>query len=106
MELFRKNVLYGGIPPFTWYVNYVGRPIYKSVRKKGLPEFVSLGIANIPGSLSHVTEFLLSGEFVKAIPLFILSEIVCTSVFYMIHYGYKINRRNGLRLNENHNKTL
>jgi len=103
-SLIRKNSLYGvGIPPFSWYINYIGEPLYKLGRKMGLPKVGALVMANIPGSLSHVSGLISGGDYDDAALWFVVSEILCTGFFYGIHKGYGILRKK--RIGKIENKT-
>jgi len=94
----KQNSLYGGgIPPFSWYINYIGKPLYKTARKLGLPKIGALAVANIPGSLSHVSGTLMRGDFDDAALWFGVSEVICTGIFYGIHKGYELSRKRKLR---------
>ncbi len=93
----RQNTLYGGgIPPFTWYIDYLGKPLYKTARKIGLPRMGALAVANIPGSLAHVSGKLSRGDFDDAAIWFGISELFFTSLFYGLHKLYELNRRKKL----------
>jgi len=89
----RQGTLYGGgIPPFIWYIYYVGKPLYKTARKIGLPKIGALAVANIPGSLTHVSGMLSRGDFDDATIWFSVSELLCTGFFYGVHKLYESSR--------------
>ena len=99
----RKNSLYnGGIPPYSWYAEYIGQPLYKTARKIGLPVVGALATANIPGSLAHASGKLTAGNFYEAALLFGISEIVFTGIFYGLHKGNVFVKNKGLCHKERH----
>lgn len=89
----RWNSLYPGIPPFIWYVYYLGEPLYKVGRKIGLPKVGALALANVPGSLFHVYKDILNGDFGEAALLFGVSELIFTGLFYGIHKFHYLKRK-------------
>lgn len=93
----RKNSLYGIIPPFIWYVYYIGEPLYKAGRKIGLPKIGALALANVPGSLFHVYNTFLDKDFEKAALWFGASEIVITGLLYGIHKSHHLGRKKNFR---------
>lgn len=96
MKLKSGTLYGGGIPPFSWYVNYIGKPLYKKTRKLGLPKIGALTVANIPGSLLHVSGTLMRGDFDSAALKFGISEVIFTGIFYGIHKSYKLSRKRKL----------
>ena len=89
----RWNSLYPGIPPFSWYIYYLGEPLYKVGRKIGLPKVGALALANVPGSLFHVHRDILNGDFGKATLLFGVSELIFTGILYGIHKSHHLRRK-------------
>ena len=81
MKIIKNSLYGGGIPPFSWYIRYLGKPLYKTARKLGLPKIGALAVANIPGSLSHVSGSLMKGNFDDAALFFGLSELILTGIF-------------------------
>jgi hypothetical protein len=92
----KQNSLCGLVPPFSWYVDYVGKPLYKIARKMGSPKIGALAVANIPGSLSHVSRSLMDGDLTKAVLIFGVSELICTGMLYGIHMQYKSRQKRKL----------
>jgi len=87
---YSKNVLYGGgIFPFWIYLKYFGRPVYKKARKAGINIYFSIMCANVLGSLFHVHFF--SRMDLESVIYFMLSLLICTSLFYGIHKSYRKN---------------
>lgn len=79
-----KNSLYGaGVFPFSIYIKYFGKPVYKKARKLGANTYFSLMAANILGSLIHVS-FFINGTPIKIL-WFIGSLILFTSLFFRLH---------------------
>ncbi len=85
-ERTRPRSLY----PINFYVNYLGKPLYKTARKIGFSKTGSLAAANIPGSLAHVAGSLIGGDPVLALCAFVASEILYTGLFF---YDHKKNQQ-------------
>jgi len=80
---YSRNSLYGaGIFPFWLYIAFFGKPVYKFSRKLGMNQFFSLMMANILGSLCHVTFF---ANGLVEIPAFIISLLTMASAFWSIN---------------------
>jgi hypothetical protein len=78
----RKSLYGAGIFPFWLYIAFFGKPVYKFSRKLGLNQFFSLMMANILGSLCHVTFF---ANGLIEIPAFIISLFTMASAFWFIN---------------------
>jgi hypothetical protein len=89
----------GGLPPFKQYVDYIGKPLYKFGRRRGLPEFGALAVANIPGSCWHIAGHVYHGRIKEAVIWFVLSEILFTGAIYGLHKGYQWSRKRKLNAN-------
>lgn len=80
---YRIGSLYGaGVFPFWLYIKFFGVPVYRFSRKLGLNKYFSLVMANILGSLTHVSFF--SNGVSDILPFFI-SLFSCGGVFYLLH---------------------
>lgn len=84
--------LYGsGIFPYWLYIKYYGKPAYVFSRKRGLNVYFSLMVANIPGSMFHVS-FFKDGTLSELL-WFVISLVIFTSLFYGVH-KYYVHQRN------------
>ncbi len=95
MNKISNPMLYGwkGEP----YKELIGKPLYKVTRKTNLSEWASLAVANIPGSAIHacigITNPWLYGS------IFLLSELVFTSIMYSRHIRNKKQRQTPRSIN-------
>ena len=86
----REGCLYGAIPPFTWYCDYIGKPLYRMAREIGLPKLGAIAVAGLPVSVFHTSGIK---DDTDAVLLLIASEILCTGFIYGVHRLYTISRR-------------
>lgn len=81
---YTQGSLYGsGIFPFWLYIKFFGKPLYKKARRYHIPAFFSLMIANIPGSLAHVSFSLHFNKW--TILLFIMSLLIFPGLMWLNH---------------------
>lgn len=76
---YTSGSLYGyGIFPYWLYVKFIGKPIYKFMRRRKVPVFHSLMAANIIGSGFHVGWF---SDGILDIAPFIISLLTMAYTF-------------------------
>ncbi len=82
--------IYGdGSPPGIWYINYVGRPLYRLGRKLNIPKIGSLAMACAPGAFIHTVPFLFYGNVAVDLFVFAISELIITGLIYSNHRTYE-----------------
>ncbi|MBN2142033.1 hypothetical protein JW711_01765 [Candidatus Woesearchaeota archaeon] len=93
-----RRSLYGREEPCVSYRKYVGKPLYKASRRLGLSDYLSLAVANAPGSFVHASPFFVFGLFEAGAAAFVISEVIMTNNLYSRHQAFQ--RERALRVSE------
>jgi hypothetical protein len=90
-----KKSLYSQEEPFSAYMKYLGKPLYKAARRNGASDYISLAAAHVPGAIIHSSPFLLFGQLELAALMFCFSEIILTNRLYSRHRENAFSRARG-----------